>query len=102
MRISDTIRWIISVPLVLLGCWIMFTNVLIVYRWLTRREHHSFTPLLGGTLAFLGMLICPSRQIMHRAWIPLALDIAYLVLNLTCGFAVMGLQQILNRGKKNS
>jgi hypothetical protein len=99
MRISDIIRWIISVPLVLLGCWIMFTNVLIVYRWFTRREHHSFTPFLGGVLAFLGMLICPSRQIMHFAWIPLALDITYLILNLTCGLAVLAFERLLRKRK---
>jgi hypothetical protein len=79
----------LAVPLALLGCWIIILNFVIVYRWYVRREHHSFVPLLGGFLALVGLGICPLPQIQRFAWVPLAVDVVYVVSSVSVGFAAM-------------
>ena len=85
MRIYDLVRWVVCVPIVLLGCWIILMNFVIVYRWYARREHHSFVPLSGGFLALIGFTICPQPAVQRFGFIPLAVDIGYCVLVLTLG-----------------
>jgi hypothetical protein len=89
MHVYEIFRWVLAVPLTLFGSWIVILNFVIVYRWWARREHHSFVPLFGGFLAFIGLGLCPLRQVQRFAWVPLAVDIVYCVLTLTIGFAAM-------------
>ena len=73
----------------LFGWWIIILNFAMVYVWLVRREHHSWVPLVGGFLACFGMLACPLTWVQKLAWIPLAVDCGYVVVNLTCGCGIM-------------
>ncbi|MDB6125217.1 MAG: hypothetical protein JWQ71_4210 [Pedosphaera sp.] len=93
-------RWALSVLFGLLGCWIMLMNFTMVYMWYARRKHSSQIPLVGGGLAFLGLSVCPLPQVQKLAWIPLAVDIGYLVATLTFGFASMLLRRLF-KGKKD-
>lgn len=88
MHASDLFRWTVAVPLVALGVWIIFLNFKIVYVYFARREHHSWVPLVGGFLAFIGLGICPLPQIQKIAWVPLGVDIVYCVLILVIGLVM--------------
>ena len=79
MSIANLIRWPFSVAFTLLGCWIIIQNFRIVYVWYARREHHSWVPLLGGFLGFIGMGLCPLRAVERFAWLPLAVDCGYII-----------------------
>ena len=82
----------------LFGWWIIILNFAMVYVWLVRREHHSWVPLVGGFLACFGMLACPLTQVQKLAWIPLAVDCGYVVVNLALGYGFMLIRFV--RGRK--
>lgn len=100
MHAFDIFRWVLAVPVGLLGWWIIFLNFAIVYREYVRGEHHSWVPFLGGLLAFVGMLVCPLLWVEKLAWIPIAVDCVYFVAILTFGLGGMALRRLL-RGKKD-
>jgi hypothetical protein len=99
MHAYQIIRWVVAVPVGLLGWWIIILNFAIAYRSLARREHHSWVPFLGGFLAFLGMGLCPLPRVQKFAWIPLLVDCGYVVANLTIGYGLMLARLV--RGKKD-
>jgi hypothetical protein len=71
----ETKAWIFAGVLVLAGGWIVAMNLWIVHRRLRgRREHHSFTPLLGGGLCSAALLACPLPGAASFAWLPLVID----------------------------
>ena len=100
MPVGHIIRWLIALPLGLLGFWIMFANFATVFLWIVRREHHSMTPLLGGFLAMFGMLACPLPSIEKGAFVPMAIDVAWLTLTLTVGVIGLLTTAVLRSFKK--
>jgi hypothetical protein len=102
MHAIDLLRWLIAVPLGLLGWWIVFLNFWIVVVWIRRREHHSFTPLLGGFIAFIGMGISPQPQIQKLAWLPLGIDAGWCALMLIIGICGMIVRSALGARKRDS
>src|SRR4051812_29052150 len=84
-------EWLQHIPLGdlrharLFGWWLIILNFTIVYRWYVRGKHHSWVPLVGGFVAFIGMSICPLPRIQKFAWVPLAVDCGYCVSVLAIG-----------------
>lgn len=60
--------------LLLLGAFIMFMNWRVVFQWIVKREHSSWIPLVGGSLAAVGLTVIPFKQASTYWWLPLILD----------------------------
>jgi hypothetical protein len=70
---GEVIRWLLAVPLGLLGAWAVLCNYACVALALLRGQHHSVVPLLGGGLLAVAWLLCPATEAAW-GWVPLALD----------------------------
>jgi hypothetical protein len=80
MNMLTLLRWLASIGLSLAGTWIIILNFWTVVIWHTRRKHHSWVPLLGGFVAFIGVALCPYDPIAKRAWVPLSIDVGFIVM----------------------
>ncbi len=67
-------RWMLAVPLLLIGVWIIVSGWVLVFQWFIQKKHSSITPLVGGLLTTLGLLLMPSG---YRTlwWMPLVVDV---------------------------
>ena len=74
MQDLPAIRWIVAVPLGVLGAWVIVGNFACLALGLARRRHASMVPLIGGVLASASLLACPLRGSSRVAWLPLVVD----------------------------
>lgn len=65
---------IFSVALCLFAAFTAIVNWRIVFLRLTRREHRTWIPLLGGLSGVLGMMMSPFPLLHEYGWIPLLID----------------------------
>lgn len=91
-------RWVVALVFGLFGWMVILMNFKIVYVGLVRREHHSWIPLVGGFVAFVGMGFCPLLQVRNLAWIPMVIDVSYFFSMLAIGLLTMCVARIKNEG----
>lgn len=60
--------------LICLGLYFIIMNWMIVAHWILYRRHSSSAPLVGGTLAAIGILVVPNSNVHAFWWVPLFLD----------------------------
>lgn len=56
------------------GAYITLMNYYALYLGVTKKEHHSLGPLLGGVLCSLALLFSPLGALRPWAWLPLLVD----------------------------
>jgi hypothetical protein len=65
---------IIGGLLLLVGGFITTMNWGVLFRWVWRRKHSSWIPMVGGSLAAAGVALMPYAQVNTLWWVPLFLD----------------------------
>jgi len=90
------LRWVLSVPLLLLSLWGIVGNVTIVLRWYLFRKRSSLIPVVGGLLGAVGLAVNPCPSLSRWWWVPLLVDPGFALL-LTC----TAIDQLLFRGRGN-
>lgn len=69
------LRWAVGGTLVLLFAWLAVLNACAPWTWYVRkREHPSWTPLLGGVSGAIGIWVLPLEAAHRWWWVPLVLD----------------------------
>jgi len=69
-----TLQVIVGGVLMLLGGFIVVMNWGVVFRWLWKRKHSSWIPVVGGGLAAAGSAILPYSSLNALWWVPLVVD----------------------------
>jgi hypothetical protein len=67
-------RWIVGVPLLALGALVSLQNWGAIIHTTFTRESASFIPVVGGLLAFVGLLIIPLPGRLSWIWVPFVAD----------------------------
>jgi hypothetical protein len=87
MHAYEIILWLVALVLGLFGWWIIFLNFSVAFRWFAwGKRGGSTVPMFGGLVAMLGMFACPLTRVQKLAWVPLAVDFAYFLLNYAHAF----------------
>lgn len=69
------LKWIIAIPLLLAGAWIIMLNAAVFWkRHVQKRESSSWIPFLGGMLGAAGLLLVPLAPAHKWWWLPFFLD----------------------------
>ena len=75
MTLNPIILWLVTALAFMYGAWCIFLNY---YDWLylglTKREHHSPIPFIGGVLCSLALFYSPIAVTLPWAWLPLLID----------------------------
>ena len=83
-----TVRWIVSVLLLLFALYMAGMNwAVFVNNHLLKRKWTSAVPLVGGVAGILGVLLLPVAGNWRFAWIPLIADwgsVPVIVASLVC------------------
>jgi len=74
MEWLTTIRWILGGAAMALGAFVALGNWLTLIKMVITEGSSSFIPILGGSLAFLGLLIIPVPGRFPWLWVPLVAD----------------------------
>jgi len=77
-----TIRWIISIVLLLLSLWAIAGNLWITFGALFKKlkKFESLIPLIGGISGMIGVLVLPVPGAWRFSWLPLIVDLGCLPL----------------------
>jgi hypothetical protein len=87
--VFHTLRWVASALLGVLGAWLVACNYACIVIGLTRRQHHSMIPLIGGIALAAALLTCPAPGATRWAWLPLVVDPGCLLVALVLGYTAI-------------
>jgi len=89
MQLHTIMGWLTSLTLGVLGAWVTALIYSCIVIWYARRQHHSFTPMIGGLSLALALLACPMTGTRRLAWLPLVADPGCLLVILLLGYVVI-------------
>ena len=71
---SVLLRWLLTVPLAVIGGFVIAANDVIFVRGLVFRRFGSWVPLLGGAACAAALLLVPVPDLHWWWWVPLLVD----------------------------
>ena len=66
--------WIFPVLLLLVGVFVISTNIVLIIRWLISSRPTTVIPLVGGCCTALGVFLVPDPAVSQYWWLALFLD----------------------------
>ena len=74
-KMINELRWSVAILFLLAGVWVSLMNWVVFWTlYIKRTRAPSWTPLLGGLLVSMSILLAPLPDIWLWAWIPFVLD----------------------------
>ena len=68
------IRWLVGGPILAFGAFVSVGNWITLINVMITKGSTSFIPILGGSIAFIGLLIIPLPGRLPWVWVPFVAD----------------------------